>query len=113
MTRVPCRNCGVLNNTSDMGYCWKCKASLVQAPGSAATEMREMATGVITYVEGGKEHKWSIGCMAWETAEHLRKHLAVWKPQARFVSGEIRSDKRQNNALVTSRETEPLHAEKH
>lgn len=51
-----------------------------------------MATGIITYIEDGKTKSWSIGCMAWETPEHLKKHLAVWKPKAQFVSGEIIPD---------------------
>lgn len=59
---------------------------------------REMATGVITYTEDGNEHTWSIGCMAWETPEHLSKHLSKWKPRAKFVSGEIIPDKRSVQA---------------
>lgn len=36
MTQVTCSKCGTGNNTSDMGYCWKCKASLAPVSGSAA-----------------------------------------------------------------------------
>jgi hypothetical protein len=36
MTQVTCSKCGTANNTSDMGYCWKCQASLASAHGSAA-----------------------------------------------------------------------------
>lgn len=52
-----------------------------------------LATGIITYKEDGKEHKWSIGCMAWETPGHLKQHLARWKPKAHFVKGKIIPDK--------------------
>lgn len=59
---------------------------------------RAMARGKITYTEDGKKKQWSIGCLASETPEHLKKHLAKWKPKAQFVRGEIIPDKRgQNN----------------
>jgi hypothetical protein len=54
---------------------------------------RQMACGIIIYRENGKIHKWSVGCMAWETEEHLKKHLAVWKPKAKFISGKVIPDK--------------------
>lgn len=36
MTQITCSQCGTANNTSDMGYCWKCKSSLAPVSGSAA-----------------------------------------------------------------------------
>lgn len=37
MTQVTCNSCGTTNNTSDMGYCWRCKAPLAAPAGSLAT----------------------------------------------------------------------------
>ncbi len=88
-----------MNETED-NLSPRAESEFAASGGSAATDARELrqtATGVIIYMEDGKEHRWCIGCMAWETPEHLKKHLATWKPQAKFVSGEIIPDKQQND----------------
>lgn len=58
-------------------------------------KLEGMATGVIVYKINGKKKRWSIGCMAWETAKHLKKHLSMWIPNAEFISGKVVPDKRR------------------
>lgn len=57
--------------------------------------LEDLATGVIIYRVNGKKKRWSIGCMAWETEKHLKKHLGLWIPNAEFISGRIVPDKRK------------------
>ena len=67
----------------------------------------KFATGKITYVEGGMRHTWSIGCMAHETQDDLKKHLEKWRPGAIFVDAVIIPDNEEtlhsNNSAELTR----------